>query len=371
MDIIQFIALNHLLNRLSITNYEPVLAIIKDGKNVFNLSESELSFYHVQSGLSTSLRGIRSFKEYEDEIKNCDRQNAHIITINDNRYPRELKEIPSPPIVLYYKGELQDNLKAIAVVGARDYTQYGEDVTRYFAGKLASFGITIVSGLARGIDHIAHAGALEASGYTIGVSGCGIDDVYPKENRELYERILDKKGVILTEFPLKTEVRGYNFPRRNRIISGLSLGVLVTEARIKSGSLITARFAVEQNREVFAVPGDVFNEMSEGPNELIKRGAKIVRNYTDILEELFPQLIHDENKTAENSKLDKKCEVELGKEEEHVLSYLDYTTPKHLDDLIFEVDINVGELTQILIGLEMKNVIRELPGNHYIRIHHE
>src|SRR3989338_7823192 len=166
MDIVQFIALNHMLNRLSITNYEPVLSIINESKNIFSLSESELTSYQVQPSLRALLRGIRSFKEFEDELKNSEKQNARVVTISDNRYPLRLKEISSPPIVLYYKGELKDDLKAVAIVGARDYTLYGEDVTRYFAGKLASLGITIISGLARGIDHIAHAGALEAGGYT-------------------------------------------------------------------------------------------------------------------------------------------------------------------------------------------------------------
>ena len=367
MEIVQYIALNHLLHKLSIHNYESVFSLLGTGQDIFTASEAELRAHNCPASLITAIKNLRSFKEYEAELKILEEQRVKIFTFYDDGYPLLLREIPSPPVLLYCAGELKPDFKAIAIVGAREYTDYGREITTYLAGKLAGLGIAIVSGLARGIDFYAHTGACEAGGYTIGVSGCGIDDVYPKQNRDLYEKILAHKGCIITEFPPKTEVRPYNFPRRNRIISGLSLGVLVTEARIKSGSLITTRFAIEQNREVFAVPGSIFNEMSQGPNDLIKRGAKIISDYNDILEELFPQLIDTAKKTKACAATKQKIHVELGKDEQSVISYLDYTNPKHLDDLIFEVDMNVGELTQILISLEMKKVIKELPGNYYLR----
>ena len=203
-------------------------------------------------------------------------------------YPKVLLEIPDPPPYLYVKGELRGSETAVAVVGSRRASTYGMLTTTRLATELAAHGVTVVSGMARGVDTAAHRGALSGGGRTIGVLGCGIDVVYPPENRKLFEEMAEK-GALVSEFPLGTLPLAENFPRRNRIISGMSRGVLVVEAMENSGSLITAQFALDQGREVFAIPGNINTSSSRGANRLIKQGAKLVESVDDILEEL-PQM---------------------------------------------------------------------------------
>lgn len=211
---------------------------------------------------------------------------ARKISISDKDYPARLKNIYSPPVDLYIKGEfLPEDEIAVALVGSRKASQYGLELSEKLAYDLATRGITVVSGLARGIDSAAHRGALKAKGRTIAVFGCGIDYIYPPENKLLAEQI-QERGALISEFPDKLSPKPYNFPRRNRIISGLSLGVVVIEAARTSGALITANFALEQGREVFAVPGKVNSDTSEGVHRLLKEGAKLVETVDDIIEEL-------------------------------------------------------------------------------------
>ena len=280
-----------------------------------------------------------------------------IITIKDDDYPKRLKDIYDPPALLYVRGELrsEDEL-AIAVVGSRKTSPYGRWFTEKIGQDLARHGITVVSGMARGIDSIAHKGALQGSGRTIAVLGCGVDVIYPSENRNLFYQIIEQ-GAILSEFPMKSVPEGGHFPRRNRIISGLSIGVVIVQASAKSGSLITAGYALEQGREVFAVPGNVGAEGSRGTNQLIKEGAKLVTSTEDILEEILPQWRREKETTS-------PTEVpvpDLSGEEKALYRFLG-ETPLHIDAIIRETQLDPGKVSSLLLNLELKGLIDQWPG---------
>ena len=281
------------------------------------------------------------------------------IRLQDKNYPAILKEIHNPPKELYIKGEIipQDKV-AVAVVGTRKYTQHGKQVTLDIAGKLAKLGITIVSGLAKGIDSWAHQAALENNGRTIAVLGTGMDreSFYPASNFELSKKIA-KNGAVLSEYPVGTRGTQFTFPERNRIVSGLSLGVVVIEAPEKSGALITAALAVEQNREVFAIPGSIYEKNSQGTNQLIKIGAKLVTNVDDILEEL--NLSHL-RKTAPKKKIKPE-----NKEEEIIISFLS-VQPAHIDEIIKKSKLSTAIVNSTLMILELKGGIRNLGKGNYI-----
>ncbi|MDL1965359.1 MAG: DNA-processing protein DprA, partial [Candidatus Desulfofervidus auxilii] len=262
-----------------------------------------------------------------------------------------------PPPLLYLKGEAELlNTPSIAIVGARRASFYGLKIATKLATNLAELGITVVSGLARGIDAAGHKGALQAGGNTIAVLGCGLDIVYPSENQKFYAKI-EKEGVLISEFPLGTPPLSQNFPVRNRLISGLSLGVVVVEAALKSGSLITARLALEQGREVFAVPGPISNFYSKGTHALIKQGAKLVENVMDIVEELNLS-VSKETSEYFNIKLDPFSE--------RVLSLLH--TPKNLEEIALSLNENVVELSSILTLLEVQGLVKQLPGKQYMKV---
>lgn len=283
------------------------------------------------------------------------------IALQDKEYPAILKEIHDPPKELYINGEIinQDKV-AVAIVGTRKFTQYGKQVAYDISGSLAKLGITIVSGLARGIDTFAHEAALESGGRTIAVLGSGLDgeSFFPSSNWSLSEKIA-KQGAIITEYPSGTRGTNFTFPQRNRIVSGLSLGVVVIEAPEKSGALITASLALEQNREVFAVPGNIYERNSQGTNKLIKMGAKLTTNIEDILEELnLTHLLSAENK------INYKPE---NKEEEIVLSLLSIK-PVHIDEIIKQSKMPASSINSTLMILELKKVIKNLGKNNFITI---
>lgn len=280
------------------------------------------------------------------------------ITINDKEYPEQLKEIHDPPQELYTKGEIKNQDKvAIAIVGTRKYSQYGKQVTFDISGKLAKLGITIVSGLARGIDTFAHQAALENGGRTIAVLGSGMDkkSFSPSCNYDLGEKI-SQNGAVITEYPEGTQGAFYTYPQRNRIISGLSLGVVVIEAPEESGALITANFALEQNREVFAIPGDIYAKNSQGTNKLIKMGAKSVTDINDILEELnLTHLLTMERKR-----------VKPENKEEEVILYLLSAQPTHIDEIIIKSGLSPSAVNSTLMMLELKKAIRNLGNNNFV-----
>jgi len=290
------------------------------------------------------------------------KETIETIKIGDKNYPKILKQIHSPPKELYVKGRiLEDDEFAIAVVGSRIASVYGLTTAEKLGYELASRGLVVVSGLARGIDSAAHKGALKAHGKTIAVLGSGLDIIYPPENKKLAEEIVEKNGALVSEFPMRTPPTPKNFPQRNRIISGLSLAVVVVEAAKNSGALITADFALEQNREVFAVPGKVDSATSFGTNQLIKEGAKLVQTAEDIMDELELKLKVSSKGAAEALK------PNISQDEKAVYESLS-GDPKYLDDVVEEVKLPLNKTQELLLRLQIRKLVRELPGKHFIRV---
>jgi DNA processing protein len=285
---------------------------------------------------------------------------AHIVSYWDPDYPAELKTIHDPPALLYIRGVIPP-VDALAVVGSRKASNPGIDLTARICLDIAQLGIVIVSGLARGIDSAAHRAALEADGLTIAVLGCGIDRIYPPEHDRLFHQII-ASGAIISEYPPGTDPLPGHFPGRNRIISGLSKGVLIVEAAHKSGSLITADFALEQGREVFAIPGAVSATNSDGVNSLLKDGAHLVTETRDITEVLWPHQPATRFTTTEISSL------KLSEAEQKIIHHLD-TDPLHIDDLARKSGLTPMELSVILLQLEIRGGVIQLPGMRYTRSH--
>ena len=305
--------------------------------------------------------------ELDRELVALQHRQITVLTYLDPQYPALLKTIPDPPPLLYLQGTLlESDRHAVAIVGTRKVSSAGRVLAEELACELAGMGFTIVSGLARGVDAAAHRGALAGKGRTLAVMGCGLDRTYPADHGSLRAQI-ERQGAVLSELPLGSAPHSYHFPRRNRIISGLSLGVVVTEAAVESGSLITARLAGEQGREVFAVPGFVKAENSRGPNSLLKDGARLVESAQDILDELLPQL-----DTAFRERLGDRARVprpamQLGTEEAMVYDALS-VLPQSVDDVIRRSGLPAAQVAALLLSLELKNCVRQLPGNEYVRL---
>ena len=301
------------------------------------------------------------------ELEQLDKLNVTLLTPASSAYPSPLRAIPDSPVLLYCRGALDwlDH-PAVAVIGARTATDYGRRIAADLASELAAQGITIVSGAAYGIDAAAHRGALAAGGGTIAVLGCGIDVVYPRSHADLFRDIV-AGGLLLSEYPLGTPPEGFRFPARNRIISGLVKGVIVVEATEKSGSLITARLALDQGREVFAVPGRIDSPKSAGTHRLIQQGAHLVHTVADILEGLS----WDKNKGSVNCKQATPGEtVAITAREQLLLANLD-TYPRDIDTLVRLTGLAIVEIHGILLQLELQGRIRQLPGQQYERVRHD
>ncbi len=286
---------------------------------------------------------------------------AKIITIFDTVYSPNLKEIYDPPVVLYVRGEIKEEDKfAVAVVGTRRPTQYGRSVAHKLARELVQRGFTVVSGLARGIDACAHRGALEGGGRTIAVLGCGIDIAYPQENKELMEEIV-RRGAVISEFAPGVPPQPWHFPIRNRIISGLSLGTVIVQAPEGSGALITADLALEQGREVFAIPGNIEDPRSKGPHQLIKEGAKLVEFVEDIITELgIPSQVSHPVPISQPSNLF------LPPEEEQLLKLLSYEEERYIGDISKEAGLPPARVASLLTFLELRGLVKRLPGDHFV-----
>jgi DNA processing protein len=286
-----------------------------------------------------------------------------VITRDSEAYPEYLREIYDPPGVLYYRGDIKQlQSPSVSVVGARKPSPYGQAVAEKLASDLAGRGLVVVSGLARGIDSIAHWGALQ-TGKTTAVVGSGLDTVYPRENRKLLQKVAEN-GVVITEYPLKSPPLAHHFPLRNRIISGLSLAVVVVEATRKSGTLITARMALEQNREVLAVPGNITSELSRGTNWLIKHGARVVENWEDVVDEL-PAPWNEELRSGARKERGKP--PSLSAQENRLYSLLPSDRLKHVDELVAEMQLSVSEVLALLLNLELKGLVSQRPGHNYQR----
>ncbi len=340
----------------------------KSPQKVFQASDAEL--LRVEGVTARHVKSIKTHTksaEIEAELDLVHRKGYRIVTLTDPDYPTLLRQIPDPPLFLYVNGRLDGSPANIAVVGSRNATGYGLSTTKTLSANLASFGLTIISGMARGIDTAAHRGAMAAGGKTMAVLGSGLERIYPAENKTLFHRIAEQ-GAVVTEFSLFTKPEAHNFPIRNRIISGMSLGTVVVEATKSSGSLITARLAAEQNREVFAVPGSIQSFKSTGTHTLIKQGAKLVENAQDILEELTPMLQYEENSGEETYDEIHGKLASLSSDELLVYDALG-PYPIHIDELARTLSVSSGKLSSVLLKLEIDGLIQQLPGKFFTIIH--
>ena len=326
-------------------------------KDAWQASPAELKQAGLDDRAVKAASSLRPIVSLDAELEKLERYGVKVFSYHDKDYPSRLREIYDYPPVLYLRGSLlaQDEW-CLAVVGTRRPTAYGRQVTEEIVTDLSQNEITIVSGLARGIDSVAHRSALESGGRTIAVFACGLDIVYPVENTGLAQQIM-RRGAILSEYPLGTKPRAENFPRRNRILSGLSLGALVVEAGQTSGALITAQMALEQNREVFAVPGSIFSAASQGTNNLIKEGAKLVQNYTDILEEL--------NLVAISRQTEVSAVVPESDTEARLLKYLS-DEPSHIDEICRGSQLPMATVNSTLAMMELRGLIKQVGGMNYV-----
>lgn len=321
--------------------------------------------------LAQKIFDFQSDRFLKSEYNLLAKHGVGVLTVADAGYSQRLREIPDAPVVLYQKGKWDGVLPAVGIVGSRRASIYGLQVARRFSSRLAEAGITIVSGLARGIDAAAHEGCLKARGTTVAVLGSGLAQIYPSEHARLASRVAES-GAVISEFPMTMPPLGVHFPRRNRIISGLSLGIVVVEAAQKSGALITTTFALEQGREVFAVPGPIDSPNSHGVHDLIQQGAKLTTRPEDVLEELAPQLKNflrpmSEEKTAvpPQPPLDG-----LAADETVVLEKLG-DQPTYLDEVLEETGLARQRALTAVVGLELKQWIRQLPGNYFLKVKSE
>ncbi len=344
---------------------------------VYGATRAELEQLRLLPEAVDSIIARNLHNRAEAEIEIVKKLGADLLILDDGVYPSLLREIYDPPITLYLKGSWEACLDqpCIAVVGSRRCSTYGQNAALMLARDLAQRGVTVISGFARGIDAAAHRGALDGGGRTVGVLGTGIDQVYPRDHKKLAEEILERGGALLTQFPLGTPPVSENFPYRNRIISGLCLGVVVVEAAENSGSLITARLAIEQNREVFAVPGNITSKNSFGTNYLIKgAGAKLVQQWQDIAAELPPQIAASLlpppfGQRKETTIADQLTLVPRGLSgsETMVLKLLSADSPSHIDSLADRSRLSISDLTAALLALEMRELVRALPGRCFVR----
>jgi DNA processing protein len=345
---------------------------------VYGATRAELEQLRLLPEAVDSIIGRELQDKAEAEIENVKKLGADLLILDDGVYPSLLREIYDPPITLYVKGAWDQCLDqpCVAIVGSRRCSTYGQNAALMLARDLAQRGVTVVSGFARGIDAAAHRGALEGGGRTVAVLGTGIDQFYPRDHKKLADEILERGGAVVTQFPLSTPPVSENFPYRNRIISGLSLGVVVVEAAENSGSLITARLAIEQNREVFAVPGNITSRNSFGTNYLIKgAGAKLVQQWQDIAAELPPQIAAKLLPPPFGEKKNEKSLAHqlalvpdnLSGAEHAVFKLLSADNPAHIDALLDTTKLSISDLTAALLALEMRELVRALPGRCFVR----
>lgn len=368
MKNIQYLLALHSIDGLGPMRLKALVDYFKDPKLIW---ESDIREIRVIGGIPQST--IELFAETrkklnpEEYLEQIEKAGIKWMSIFDSEYPKLLKQIYDPPIVFYYIGEFKPgDERALAVVGTRKITGYGKMVTEKFVQQLSALGFVIVSGLARGVDSCAHRSALDNKGRTIAVLGGGLsadrhglNKIFPSENTKLAEEIASGFGVIISEFPLDYPSIAGNFPARNRIISGLSIGVLVTEAASDSGSLITARLALEQGRDVFAVPGPITSDLSRGPADLIKEGARLVMDPEEILEELGLDQVQISKFKIQNLR-------ELEEDEKKILNLLE-NEQKHIDDIGRSLGLAAAKISAALLKMEITGLVRNLGGGTYIK----
>ena len=342
---------------------------------VYCASLTELEGCGLRAPVAQAIFAQAGLKSAEKQIEAVGKSGFELVTLSSTSYPPLLKEIADPPLALYVRGDVKALAEfAVAMVGTRRPSAYGSSVAHRLAADLAQRRLTIVSGLARGIDSACHRGALEGKGRTVAVLGSGLDVLYPRENKNLADRIAES-GAVISEFPLGTSPAPENFPIRNRIISGLALGVVIVEAAEYSGSLITARLAVEQNREVFAVPGNITSAQSFGPNHLIKQGAKLVDQWIDVIEEfpasvrehLLPPVESAAARTGGSTAGPSLFEQSMTPEQKQVFEVLRPDEALFVDAICGAVSLPQPRVLTALLELEMNGLIRQLPGKNFIR----
>ncbi|MBN1479819.1 DNA-protecting protein DprA [candidate division KSB1 bacterium] len=349
------------VSRLGSRRIKKLIARFNTPEDVFRASVRELvQVDGIDKVLAAQIKTGGDAQFVHDQIRKARNYKADILTYWDETYPQLLKQVNDPPLLLYAQGKKElFVLQSIAIVGTRMPSTYGKLMADRFARELSARNIVVVSGLARGIDTIAHRAVVQSKGGTIAVLGSGVDQIYPEENKSLAKEICEC-GLVLSEFPMGAKPDAPHFPRRNRIISGLSAGVLVVEAGPKSGALITADFALEQNREVFALPGNINNAKSYGGNCLIQQGAKLVLTVDDILEELG----HSSESSLKS--VPSSPPLELSSREAKVYHILT-NEPKHIDTIARETQLSISHVLGILLSLELKNIVQQLAGKNFVR----
>lgn len=346
----------HSIDGLGPIRLKAILDYFKDPKLAWNASENDFLSIGLPKSIIQKISEARKTLNPDDLLATLKKDKIKFLTILDNRYPALLKEIYDPPIVFYYKGdETIFNNISIAVVGTRKITGYGRVVTEHFVSSFVAHGLVVTSGLARGVDSEAHRVTLKNSGKTIAVLGGGLNNIYPYENISLAEEIIAKGGIVLSEFSPNAPSMPGNFPARNRIISGLSKGVLVIEAALDSGSLITARIALEQGREVFAVPGPVTSELSKGPARLIKEGAILAMEPEDVYESI-----------GVKKYVNTKSDINLSDDEKMVINILEQED-LHVDEISRKLGWSISKASAALLKMEIAGTVRNLGGGTYCK----
>lgn len=343
--------------------------------NLGHLFSSDLQTLKSIDGISEkTLREVESavnksnvFEEsYLKLLEKLEKSNIKVTTIFDENYPQNLKNIYDAPVILYYYGNMSESDRySIGIVGTRTPSDYGRKVCRDLSKELANRGLPVVSGLAIGIDSIAHNSCLESGGITYAVLGSGVDNLYPPDNKHLYERIKET-GAVISEFEIGAKAEKVNFPRRNRVVSGISLGTLIVESRIKGGSLITAEFALDQNRELFAVPGNITAKNSDGCNNLIKKGyAKLVSSVDDIISEFNIQISDLVN--TKSNKIPDTEQKEMNVFEQKIYNALNDTEPTSIDKICELTELNISDCLVNLLTMEFKGLVSQLPGKYFLK----
>ena len=338
---------------------------------IFAASLTALEGQHLPAAVAQAIHARQPLSDAAKELALVQAAGVRLLTWDEPQYPVRLREIYDPPPLLYVRGNVELLARhTISIVGARRPTPYGNQMAERLGRDLAERGLVVISGLARGIDSSAHRGALSSTrGATIGVLGCGIDVVYPKENKKIFEE-MEQRGAIITEFPMGTFPAPQNFPIRNRIIAGMGLGVVVVEGAQYSGSLITARLAMEFGREVYGVPGNATQPSSFGPNQLIKQGAKLVTGWEDVIEEL-PTPVRAELLPVESATAEERAtlvEQDLGPTERPLYELLSLDESRHVDELVEQSGLTSSEVLAALFDLELKGVVRQLPGKQFLKV---
>ncbi len=353
-------------------NASKLLSTFGDPDAIFAASLTELEAQGLTASVAQAIHSQEALERAGKELARVKEFGCRLITWNDTGYPRLLREIYDPPALLYVRGDPAVlNGFTIGIVGTRRPTPYGNQMSERLGRDLASQGLVVVSGLARGIDTLAHRGAVASgTGKTVGVLGCGVDVVYPKENRKLFKQIIEGGGAVISEFPMGTPPMPQNFPVRNRIIAGLALGVVVVEGTEHSGSLITARLAMEFGREVYGVPGNTTQPASYGPNQLIKQGAKLVAGWQDVVEEL-PTAVRAELQPVETTTETERASLvseSLKGSQRLLYGLLGPDEARPIDDLVERSGLSSSETLAALFDLEMNGYIRQLPGKQFVKV---